>query len=313
MNYYELLEIREDASDEVIKMAYKALLKKYHPDVFDGDKAFAEEKTKKINEAYEVLSDPVKRQEYDLLLKQQRNSQNQNEKKDSNAKTMPTKKASKTHKLHRYCILFIIVVVTLILAVLNVKPEYKYNKACENLDNGLHNIAIEQFEELDGYKDSENKINEAKYRYVLTNRNNKDATTFIYLKDLKEQDYKDSSNIYEEIYDWKIKVVAVNSSEDDETTTKESISKYESVYFHLKLTGGTPDSSVRVTVKSILPNGNFEEYTFDEEWVDNDTGWYGWYESVYQYPQYGTTGTLQCKFYDDSNNLIGVGSILITD
>ena len=37
VNYYELLQVREDASDEVIKMAYKALVKKYHPDTFDGD------------------------------------------------------------------------------------------------------------------------------------------------------------------------------------------------------------------------------------------------------------------------------------
>ncbi|WP_251615861.1 J domain-containing protein [Senimuribacter intestinalis] len=68
MNYYELLEIREDASDEVIKMAYKGLLRKYHPDVYTGDPEFAHEITAKLNEAYEVLSDPDKRMYYDAIL-----------------------------------------------------------------------------------------------------------------------------------------------------------------------------------------------------------------------------------------------------
>lgn len=71
VNYYELFQIRENASSEVIKMAYKALVKKYHPDTFKGDKSFAEEMTKKINEAYDVLSDPIKKDQYDSMLKNQ--------------------------------------------------------------------------------------------------------------------------------------------------------------------------------------------------------------------------------------------------
>ena len=68
MNYYEILEISEKASQEVIHMAYKALCKKYHPDVYQGNKKFAEEQIKKINEAYVVLSDPLKRKAYDDSL-----------------------------------------------------------------------------------------------------------------------------------------------------------------------------------------------------------------------------------------------------
>ena len=73
MTYYEILEISEKASQEVIRMAYKALCKKYHPDVYQGDKRFAEEKMKQINEAYETLSDETKKRQYDYSL----NSQNQ--------------------------------------------------------------------------------------------------------------------------------------------------------------------------------------------------------------------------------------------
>lgn len=46
MTYYEILQVTDDARDEVIHMVSKALMKKYHPDVFKGDPKFAEEKTK---------------------------------------------------------------------------------------------------------------------------------------------------------------------------------------------------------------------------------------------------------------------------
>ena len=74
MTYYEILEISEKASQEVIHMAYKALCKKYHPDVYQGDKRFAEEQIKKINEAYMILSDVEKRKQYDDSIKNNKQS-----------------------------------------------------------------------------------------------------------------------------------------------------------------------------------------------------------------------------------------------
>ncbi|MCL2099499.1 MAG: DnaJ domain-containing protein [Oscillospiraceae bacterium] len=67
MNYYELLEVSPAASIDVIKNAYKTLAKKYHPDAYKGDKIFAEEKMKVLNEAISVLEDEEKRREYDTL------------------------------------------------------------------------------------------------------------------------------------------------------------------------------------------------------------------------------------------------------
>ncbi len=64
-NYYELLEISTNASDEVIRMAYKALVKKYHPDSYNGDLDETQKIMAEINQAYEVLSDREKRAEYD--------------------------------------------------------------------------------------------------------------------------------------------------------------------------------------------------------------------------------------------------------
>ncbi len=65
MNYYEILEVSVNASKEVIKNAYRALSKKYHPDTYKGDKSYAEEKLKEINSAYETLIDEEKRLLYD--------------------------------------------------------------------------------------------------------------------------------------------------------------------------------------------------------------------------------------------------------
>ena len=90
-NYYEILEVSKNASKEVIEKAYKVLAKKYHPDLQDAEnKSIAEQKMKLINEAYEILSDDSKRQEYDNELEQleiekrERIIQDQEYKKNSN-------------------------------------------------------------------------------------------------------------------------------------------------------------------------------------------------------------------------------------
>lgn len=65
MDYYAVLGIARDAEDVVITAAYKAMVKKYHPDVYTGSKAEANKKIREINEAYDTLSDPKKRAAYD--------------------------------------------------------------------------------------------------------------------------------------------------------------------------------------------------------------------------------------------------------
>src|SRR5437667_3619841 len=65
-DYYDILGVKKTATDEELKKAYRNLAKKYHPDKNKGNKE-AENKFKEISEAYAVLSDKEKRQQYDRL------------------------------------------------------------------------------------------------------------------------------------------------------------------------------------------------------------------------------------------------------
>ncbi|NQW21209.1 MAG: J domain-containing protein [Chloroflexi bacterium] len=63
-NYYDLLEVSNDASDKEIKSAYRRLARKLHPDVNPNDER-SQDQFKKVNEAYEVIGEPARRKDYD--------------------------------------------------------------------------------------------------------------------------------------------------------------------------------------------------------------------------------------------------------
>lgn len=73
-DYYELLEVSKNASEETIKKVFRMLIKNNHPDLFEGEeKLRAEEKVKDLNEAYEVLINKDSREKYDLQLEEYNN------------------------------------------------------------------------------------------------------------------------------------------------------------------------------------------------------------------------------------------------
>ena len=79
-NYYEILEVDKNASQELIEKAYRTLAKKYHPDLQQGQiqQEYAE-KMKIINDAYDVLSNCEKREQYNQKLENERIQKIQNE------------------------------------------------------------------------------------------------------------------------------------------------------------------------------------------------------------------------------------------
>ncbi len=81
-NYYEILGVTPDTPTEEVKRVYRRLALQYHPDRNPGNKE-AEERFKDVQEAYEVLSDPNKRAEYDQLSFFLRQRQNSNRKRNS--------------------------------------------------------------------------------------------------------------------------------------------------------------------------------------------------------------------------------------
>lgn len=127
MTYYEILEVQPTASPEVIRMAYKALIRKYHPDVYSGDAAIANEMTKLINEAYEVLSDPQKKEMYDRFLSmsgkadQGKESQQEPPEKSSHIEPNPKKEPSVRRPLT------ILAIVTLLVLILVIWLMSKYD------------------------------------------------------------------------------------------------------------------------------------------------------------------------------------------
>lgn len=66
MDYYKILNVSSNVNDNELKKQYKLLALKWHPDRNENNKEDAEEKFKKISEAYSVLSDKNKRREYDM-------------------------------------------------------------------------------------------------------------------------------------------------------------------------------------------------------------------------------------------------------
>jgi curved DNA-binding protein CbpA len=69
MNYYELLGVDQKAEPEEIKRAYREKLKEWHPDINPDRKEEAEETTKTLNVAYDILSDPEQRKNYNRILR----------------------------------------------------------------------------------------------------------------------------------------------------------------------------------------------------------------------------------------------------
>ena len=157
-NYYDILEVNKNASPEIIEKAYKTLVKKYHPDLQENNlKNNYEEKIKKINEAYEILSNPEKRKNYDLQLQN-----NEISKEDYN---------------------------NLYNENINLKNEINYLKNNINLNNSYQTQNVKNNIKQNPNTSYENNINQEDINQKINNAVNK-AYHDAYIQDLKNRGYK---------------------------------------------------------------------------------------------------------------------------
>lgn len=183
-----------------------------------------------------------------------------------------------------------------------------YIAACQNFDNKNYVKAVNAFDKCLDYKDSSEKILEAKYAYVCAHKYDPDVDTENYTRQLAKVDYKDSKDIYAQVFRWKLTVTAINGSESS-NTDMDSVSRQSTIYVHTKLEGGEQGESTKIKCVTKWPDGSKRTFTSSDKWHRNNEGtWSFWYEN----PSYGTTGQLSVTFYDDKGNEIGSGSVRIT-
>ena len=165
MNYYEILKVSKNANQEQIKNAYKLLVKKYHPDLYVGDKEFAEKKLREINEAYKILSDFDTKKEYDKYLENKyqenitlntqksnvecNNNFNQNiQKQKWNLSDFIIKKINQLNNKQQLKILILVLIIISILVIYNLIEVKQYFDKTENNNKQTQNKEVENYNEL---------------------------------------------------------------------------------------------------------------------------------------------------------------------
>lgn len=149
MNYYQILGITSQATQAQIKEAYRKLAKQYHPDAIGHDDPSAENKIKQITQAYNTLSNPEKRRNYDLnisfgFLEETEDDQTQY----SSPPRKPVRKKFNQGIIMRgrvFVILLIIVVIMFPVSLAYFSSSYHYNRGVKFLSDGNYYSALVSF------------------------------------------------------------------------------------------------------------------------------------------------------------------------
>lgn len=180
MNYYEILGVTVNSTDEEIKHAYRQIAKNTHPDYFPGDKE-KEERFKKANEAYETLGDPQKREEYNRTLSQSRvKAPNMNDGWQSYASSYRTKTSAYVY-------------------------DNQFEELFKDIMNSNNNLNKKIDELLSAIKEAEKEIKKyglsykTRIEYIEKNRDKiteKDITDSYILLEKEKQDFKNREAEY---------------------------------------------------------------------------------------------------------------------
>lgn len=186
--------------------------------------------------------------------------------------------------------------------------EATYQYGCALLAEGNYTQAIVEFTKCSGYSDTVRKLLEAKFGYAKEHQDPENETTYQYLMELREAGYYGAQELYNELYAWKVTIVAYNSSPYDSTTSQDVLSKYQYMCVHFEVSGGEPGSSENIRTVITLPNGYSGTVYHSGAQAGNILCTYGWYDN----PSYGATGTLYFYAYDEAGRLLASGSVRVT-
>ena len=127
---------------------------------------------------------------------------------------------------------------------------------------------------------------------------------------MKSKSYKDSEEIYNDLYKWTVKLV-INDSETDSAAKKDEISKYDKVYCHVTLNGGTPNGTTRLKYSATYPDGSKAIGAWDKAWEEGTEGTCSFW---YDIPEYGKTWKFTVSIYDaDTGKKLGAKSVELTN
>ena len=189
-----------------------------------------------------------------------------------------------------------------------------YNYACSLLKNNDYRNAIDEFKKCGDYKESVSKILEAKYAYVTEHKTRSDSVTYEYLLELIDSGFSEAQAVYNDLFEWHLQLLAINYSETDLKTNYDTLSKYNTWYFHFQLSGGPPDASegIQLYYSIFFPNGN----TIGPSPIEGGISYSGGNPFIYAYytnPEYGSSGTCTVYIYDENNNEMASASVMITN
>lgn len=187
--------------------------------------------------------------------------------------------------------------------------EATYQNGCALLAEEKYSAAITEFSKCADYGDTAKKLQDAKFGYVNANLDPKNETTYAYLKELVAANYYGAKTVFNQLYAWKVTIVAYNNNPYDSTSSQDTLSKYQQMCVHFEVSGGEPGATQTIRTVITLPNGYSGTVYQNGARAGETYCTYGWYDN----PSYGSTGTLYFWAYDEAGNLIGSGSVRVTN
>jgi len=175
--------------------------------------------------------------------------------------------------------------------------EKDYDKAI-----GAYMVAAE----IAAGEDVQEKIDDAKFGYVKAFMGDRTEQVEKYMTELMESNYPGIREVYNKYYAWHTSIVA-NTSEADYSTDVGTVSRKDTVYFHVSLSGGEPSETVHLYYEVKWPDGHTEIYDLDSGWKAGDK-----IAARFQYPipLFGKEGKMTFSLYDNNTKeLLGSDSV----